>query len=85
MAPTIRIEIIVIRRTTVPLACIYHKKQPFRVVSFAERDKLLATGEWFAHPSCKQDIKEEVINHEKPIRQQPRKRSVNGEDSPKSL
>lgn len=58
-----------------PLACIYHKEYPMRVVTFEERDKLVALGEWFNHPSCKK----EETNHEKPIRQQSRKRRIDGE------
>lgn len=48
-----------------PIACIYHKTQGMKVVSFEEREKLVASGEWFRHPN---DLKEK--EHEEPIRQQ---------------
>lgn len=62
-----------------PLACIYHKELPMRVVTFEEREKLVATGEWFKHPSCKSEIIKEESNHEKPIRRSTRKRSIDCE------
>jgi len=60
-----------------PIACVYHKTEPMRVVTFEEREKLLATGEWFKHPN---DVnKQKEIEHEKQIRRGTRKRRVNGE------
>jgi hypothetical protein len=59
-----------------PIACIYHKELPMRVVSFEERERLVATGEWYRHPSCKPEITKEEPNHEKPIRRKPKQRSV---------
>ena len=64
-----------------PLACLYHKTLPMRVVNIEDRDALVALGEWFSHPNCEKII--EVTHHEEPIRQQPRKRRSNGEHSPK--
>lgn len=61
------------------LCCVYHKSKPFRVVEDELADELVATGEWFKHPSC--TIKEE-INHEEPIRRRTRKGRGNGNDSP---
>lgn len=55
-----------------PLACIYHKTEKMRVVSFEERDKLVASGEWFKHPNCEKLIEES--KHEEPIRRSTRKR-----------
>lgn len=60
-----------------PLACIFHKTLPMRVVSFAEREQLVATGEWYRHPK----LDKEETNHEEQIRRVPRKRRSNGEHS----
>ncbi len=57
--------------------CIYHATYPMRVVSNAEKDELMATGDWFDHPL---KVKEQHINEEQ-IRQQPRKRRKNGENT----
>jgi len=66
-----------------PIACIYHKTQPMKVVTFEEREKFLATGEWFKHPNCEKLI--EVNEHEKPIRQRTRKRRRNAEHETKEI
>lgn len=55
-----------------PLACIYHKTLPMRVVSLEEREKLVALGEWFKHPNCEKLIEEP--KYEEPIRRGTRKR-----------
>jgi hypothetical protein len=57
-----------------PIACVYNKVEGMRVVTFEEREKLLATGEWFKHPN---QVKEEP-NHEEQIRRVPRKGRRNG-------
>ena len=59
-----------------PLACVYHPVEGMKVVSFDERDKMLATGMWFDHPT---KAKEAGENHEKQIRRQSEQGSVNGE------
>lgn len=33
------------------VACIYHATLPMQVVSYEDRDRLVATGEWFRHPN----------------------------------
>lgn len=72
-----------------PLACVYHPIEGMRVVKLEERAALLATGEWFNHPSCKADPKADQLKpliedsqHEKQIRRN-RKQGRNGsEQSP---
>ncbi len=61
-----------------PLACVYHKSQPMRVVTPDEREQMVATGEWFKHPSCKQ----EESKHEEPIRRKSRKGKHDSECPP---
>lgn len=65
-----------------PLACIYSLTEPMRVVTFEERETLVATGKWFRHPNCKST---EELSHEKPIRQRTRKRRDDGQQTPESL
>ena len=58
------------------VACVYHRDQDFRVVTFDERDKLLATGEWFNTP--KEAHNNEECNDERQIRRRKRKgRGIN--------
>lgn len=67
-------------------SCIYHRDQPMRVIEQDNEDeyiRLLSSGEWFDHPNKAKEYKE--MNHEEQIRQQPRKRRVNGKASSKSL
>lgn len=66
-----------------PLTCVYHKTKGMRVVPLDEQDKLMATGEWFDHPSCNTD--KEESKHEKPIRQRTRKRRSDAEHTPTPL
>lgn len=61
-----------------PLACIFSPTEKMRVVTFEERDKLVATGKWFAHPN---DILKKELDNEKPIRQRTRKRINDSESS----
>lgn len=49
------------------LACIYHKTQGMRVVSFAERETLVATGEWFNSPNDAKAVKKPVKKPSKQI------------------
>jgi hypothetical protein len=65
-----------------PLACIYDKEGKYRVVPIEQREQLVASGEWFSHPK---GYLNKEIKHEKQIRQQPRKRRSNGENSPQSI
>jgi hypothetical protein len=44
------------------LNCAYHATSKMRVVSFGELQRLLATGEWFDHPSLKNT--QEIPNHD---------------------
>lgn len=37
--------------------CVYHPHQKMRVVSDEEKEELLATGEWFDHPTKAQEAK----------------------------
>lgn len=54
------------------LTCIYHAIEEMKVVPYDERDKLVATGEWFDHPN---DVKKiiEDIKDERQIRQRTRR------------
>ena len=63
-----------------PLACVYHKTEKMRVVSFDERNEMVASGEWFNHPSCKTiETTDKEIKDEKQIRRRARKGRSNGE------
>jgi hypothetical protein len=69
------------------LNCVYHKSLPFRVVEDDVANELVASGEWFRHPHDAngiKGIKEKESKHEKPIRQQSRKRCSNGEHPPEA-
>lgn len=66
------------------LCCIYHKSQPFRVEEDDVANELVASGEWFKHPNDAKGIKQKEPKHEKPIRQQSRKRRSNGEHPPEA-
>lgn len=66
-------------------SCLYHPTDGMRVLEESEEEiykQLLETGVWFDHPT---KAKEMRANYEKQIRQQPRKRRVNGEHSPKQI
>ena len=63
-----------------PLACVYHKTEKMRVVSFDERERLLETGQWFKHPNdVNKTITVEETKHEEPIRRGRRKRIIDSE------
>jgi hypothetical protein len=62
-----------------PLACIYHPFQEMKVVSFEERDKLVASGEWFDHPT---KAKQERTHHEEQIRRKSEQGSSGSECTP---
>lgn len=59
------------------LACIYSATEGMKVVTFEEREQLVASGKWFKHPN----EAKEGIKHEEPIRRSTRKRRINGESS----
>ncbi len=40
------------------LHCVYHPTLDMQVVEDAEKDELLATGVWFAHPNDAKDMRE---------------------------
>ena len=56
------------------LACVYHPTNNMRVVDYAERDNLLATGIWFNTPN---EAKQMRAEYERRIREgeTPRKRT----------
>lgn len=62
----------------VPLACVYHRELPMRVVTYEERDRLVASGEWFNNPNCEEN------RHEKPLRWNAGKRSSNRKCAPET-
>lgn len=63
-----------------PLVCIFHPVDDMRVVTFAERDELVASGRWFNHPNDAKKVRE---YHEEQIRRESGEGCVNGEHSPK--
>jgi hypothetical protein len=65
-----------------PLACIYHPTDGMRVVTLEEREKLVASGQWFRHPK---DILKKEVKNEKPIRQYTRQRRSNAEYPTKEI
>ncbi len=63
-----------------PLVCIFNENGT-EVVTYEERDKLVATGRWFKHPNdvhAKKDIQDE-----KPIRRKPKQRNCDSQRSSK--
>jgi hypothetical protein len=52
------------------LNCVYHPIDPMRLVDNDERDKLLATGVWFDHPTKAKEMREkyekEALNETTP-------------------
>lgn len=44
---------------SINLNCIYHKERPMVVVNDEKYQALLATGEWFAHPSLPSSVPKE--------------------------
>lgn len=65
-----------------PLACVYHPVEEMQVVTFEERERLIATGMWFKYPNEAKEMRE---HHEKQIRQQPEQRRSNAKRTSKSI
>lgn len=59
------------------LNCVYHPTQEMRVVTDEERDRLLASGDWFDHPNKAIEARK---NSEKPI-EKPKKGRKSNEKS----
>jgi hypothetical protein len=53
------------------LNCIYHPTLPMQVVEDDEKEKFMATGFWFDHPSKAKSMRED---YERQIRRDERKR-----------
>lgn len=59
-----------------PLVCVFHPVYDMRVVTYPERDELVASGQWFNHPNDAKKVREQ---HERQIRREPGERCSDGE------
>ena len=50
-----------------PLVCVFHPVYDMRVVTYPEREKLVASGQWFNHPNDAKKVREQ---HEEQIRRE---------------
>lgn len=64
------------------IACVFSPTEPMRVVSFEEREKLIATGLWFRHPN---EAKEVRKKHEEQIRRNSEQRLNDHERSTNAI
>lgn len=67
------------------LNCVYHFNGDMQVVDNDEKDKMIATGAWFDHPSKARDygekLKQEINDEKSPLEVKRRKSKVQKENS----
>jgi hypothetical protein len=63
-----------------PLVCVFHPVYNMRVVTYPEREELVASGQWFNHPNDAKKVREQ---HEEQIRRESEQGCEHGEHTSK--